>query len=185
MERLTFSPSTEICPSGAPTSRLRSSPATCAAESPAPAARDGSTVISTWRPALTRSLFTFARLLFAARVSTSRSDAASTSAPRSPVMMMEIAFDPAAKPISSTVTVQPPVPTGARISLRRSFATARSVEGSRITVMRAAFGARPVMAAVSVWLPVALSPGIDVVTSSTSASRSSSVYAWRLRSRTR
>ena len=100
-------------------------------------------------------------------------------------MMMEIAFDPAANPTSSTVTVQPSVPTGARVSLSRSFATARSVDDSRITVMRAAFGARPVMAAVSVWLPVALSPGIDVVTSSTSASRLRSVYAWRLRSRTR
>ena len=104
---------------------------------------------------MTRSLFTFARLLFSASVSTRRSDAASTSAARSPVMMMEIAFDPAANPTSSTVTVQPSVPTGARVSLSRSFATARSVDDSRITVMRAAFGARPVMAAVSVRLPLA------------------------------
>ena len=167
MERFTFEPSIVICPSSEPTKRLRTSPATCAAESPAIAAVDGLTVISIWRPAFTRSLFTFARSPFAASVVTRRSDAASTSAARSPVTITEIALEPAAKPISSIVTVHPWVPTSASDSARRVFASARSVSALRTTVMRAAFGARPVVAATSVCVPVESALGIEVVTNST------------------
>ena len=185
IERSTFSPLTLTCPSCVPTSRLRISPAICAAERPAPAARDGSTVISIWRPALTRSLFTLLRSSRLARAATIRSDALSTSTARSPVMITEMALEPALKPTSSIVTVQPSTPIGSSRVARRSLAAISSVLLARRSVMRAAFGARPVVAAISVCVPVAFSPGMEVVTSSTSLSASRRAYASRLRSRTR
>ena len=82
-------------------------------------------------------------------------------------MITEIALEPAAKPISSTVTVHPWVPTSASDAANRVFASARSVSELRTTVMRAAFGARPVVAATSVCVPVESALGIEVVTNST------------------
>ena len=47
-------------------------------------------MISIWRPAFTRSLFTFARSSLAPSVATIRSDAASTSVARSPVTITDL-----------------------------------------------------------------------------------------------
>ena len=185
IERFTLAPSIEIWPSCAPTRRFRTSPATCAADNPASAALDGLTVISICRPALTRSLLTLARSVFAESFVTRRSEAASTSAARSPVMMTEMAFDPAAKPTSSMVTVQPAVPTSANSVARRVFASARLDSAVRRTVIRAAFGARPVVAATRVCVPVASALGIEVVTNTTERSFARISYAARLRVSTR
>ena len=167
-----------------PTRRFRTSPAICAAERPTAAAFDGSTVTSIWRPALTRSLLTFVRSPFIPSVATRRSDAASMALVFVPVITTEIAFVPALKPVSSIVTVQPWPPIGSRSAASCPLAAARSASGRSRTVMRAAFGARPVVAATSVCVPVAFSPGIDVVTSSTEPPVLRRSYASRLRSST-